>query len=206
MEIRPRVSISLTPLTPMITALQNFAQLSYRIQLALSSRLRNLLYRTLGVNFTAYATLRSISIPRNWPDITLGHVALDDGVTLLCSGPPKPNKIRIHDHVYINRYTIIDAHQSIEIHPHTLIGPHCFITDADHQYSPEGLTRLQPLTPSPVIIESNVWIGAHVSILKGVTIGKNSIIGAGAVVTQPIPPNSLAVGVPAKVIKSLPSI
>lgn len=187
----------------MISALQTLAQIIFRIQLAFSSRLRNLHYRTLGVNFTAYATLRNISIPRNWPDITLGHVALDDGVTLLCSGPPKPNKIRIHDHVYINRYTIIDAHQSIEIHSHSLIGPHCFITDADHQNSPDGLTRLQPLTVSPVTIESNVWIGAHVSILKGVTIGKNSIIGAGTVVTSSIPPNSLAVGVPAKVIRSL---
>ncbi|MBL4677498.1 MAG: hypothetical protein JKY70_15040 [Mucilaginibacter sp.] len=54
----------------------------------------------------------------------------------------------------------------------------------------------------PVIIEDNVWIGETVSVLPGVTIGKGSIIGASAVVTKNIPPYSIAVGNPAKVIKT----
>ena len=53
-----------------------------------------------------------------------------------------------------------------------------------------------------VVIGSNVWIGANAIVLPGVTIGKGSVIGAGIVVTKDIPPYSVAVGVPAKVIKS----
>lgn len=56
---------------------------------------------------------------------------------------------------------------------------------------------------SPVNIGNDVWIGANVVILPGVTIGNNVVIGAGAVVTKDIPDNSLAVGVPARVIKSI---
>lgn len=55
----------------------------------------------------------------------------------------------------------------------------------------------------PVTIEDNVWIGGGVIILPGVTIGKNSVIGAGSVVNKSIPPNSLAVGNPCKVIRKI---
>ena len=52
-----------------------------------------------------------------------------------------------------------------------------------------------------ILIGKNVWVGANVTVLSGVTIGENSVIGAGAVVTKSIPKNSVAVGIPAKVIK-----
>ena len=54
----------------------------------------------------------------------------------------------------------------------------------------------------PIVIEDYVWIGGRANIMAGVTIGKGSVIGAGAVVTRDIPPYSVAVGVPAKVIKT----
>ena len=57
--------------------------------------------------------------------------------------------------------------------------------------------------PSKVIIGNNVWIGSGANILPGVSIGDNSIIGAGSVVIKDIPANSVAVGIPAKVIKNL---
>jgi acetyltransferase-like isoleucine patch superfamily enzyme len=59
------------------------------------------------------------------------------------------------------------------------------------------------LDEEPVILEDNVWIGAGTTILKGTCIGENSIIGAGSVVTKDIPPNSIAAGNPAKVIKHI---
>ena len=55
----------------------------------------------------------------------------------------------------------------------------------------------------PVLIEDSVWIGDNVVVLSGVTIGKGSVIGANSVVTKDIPPYSMAVGCPAKVIKKL---
>nr|WP_269851768.1 DapH/DapD/GlmU-related protein [Methanosarcina horonobensis] len=54
-----------------------------------------------------------------------------------------------------------------------------------------------------ISIEDDVWIGTNATILPGVTIGKNSVIGAGAVVNKSIPPNSVVVGIPAKIIKTI---
>jgi maltose O-acetyltransferase len=62
--------------------------------------------------------------------------------------------------------------------------------------------RHSPPPPKSIILEDNVWLGARVTILKGVTIGHDSVIGAGSVVTKSIPPRSVAVGVPASVIKT----
>ena len=56
---------------------------------------------------------------------------------------------------------------------------------------------------APVVIEDNVWIGANVTVMPGVTIGKHSVVAAGSVVTTDIPPDTMAAGVPAKIIKKL---
>jgi carbonic anhydrase/acetyltransferase-like protein (isoleucine patch superfamily) len=64
--------------------------------------------------------------------------------------------------------------------------------------------RIAPCpNPAPIVIEENAWIGDHAMITKGVTIGHNSIVGAGAVVVNDVPPNSIAAGNPAKVVKEL---
>ncbi|MCX7595635.1 MAG: acyltransferase, partial [Fischerella sp.] len=60
----------------------------------------------------------------------------------------------------------------------------------------------QGVTCKGIIIEDDCWLGHGVTVLDGVTIGKGSVIGAGAVVTKDIPPYSVAVGIPAKVVKS----
>src|SRR5712675_724946 len=99
----------------------------------LASRLRNVWFRALGVRLGGYVWMRKISIPRNWPDITVERgVSLDDGVVLLCSGPAKGEKIHIRTGTYINRNSILDAHEHLEIGSHCMIGPGCFLTDADH--------------------------------------------------------------------------
>jgi acetyltransferase-like isoleucine patch superfamily enzyme len=148
-----------------------------------------------------YCWLRKISIPRQWDQISLeSNVMLDDGVVLLCSGDKVKNKILIQCGVYINRYTMIDAHRSIVIQKNAMIGPFCYITDGDHGKAKDIEIRKQPMITAPVIIEEDTWIGAHTTILKGVIIGKGAIIGAGSVVTKSIPANSIAVGTPAKVI------
>ena len=66
---------------------------------------------------------------------------------------------------------------------------------------PEFPPLQQPFIESPTKIEDKVWIGANVTVLKGVTIGKNAVIGAGSVVTKSIPENAIAIGAPAKVIR-----
>jgi acetyltransferase-like isoleucine patch superfamily enzyme len=78
------------------------------------------------------------------------------------------------------------------------------IMTTEHDYDvSKGKMRDAPVKRAPVSIGDDVWIGAGVKILAGVTIGDHVVVGAGAVVTRDIPSNSLAVGVPARVIKRL---
>lgn len=78
------------------------------------------------------------------------------------------------------------------------VGANVTIMDGDaHQDDPRAGKN------APIVIEDNVWIGANATILKGVTIGRNSLIGAGSVVVKSIPENVIAAGNPCRVIKSL---
>jgi acetyltransferase-like isoleucine patch superfamily enzyme len=131
----------------------------------------------------------------------LDSCGLDDGVILLSSGSPsRGNKISIGKGAYINRYTMIDAHESIIIGPECMIGPYCYITDGDHGMALDIPVGNQPMTTAPVLLEEGVWLGAGVKVLKGVTIGRGAVVGAGAVVTRSIPDEAIAVGVPAKIV------
>ena len=88
--------------------------------------------------------------------------------------------------------------KSITIGNDVRVGANCFILDGDgHQGDPRAGKN------SPVVIGDNVWLGANVTVLKGVTIGENSMIGMGSVVTKDIPANVMAAGNPCRVIKDL---
>lgn len=87
-----------------------------------------------------------------------------------------------------------------------IFGPHPTIITGDHRVDVIGKyimdsTEKLPENDAPVVIEDDVWTGANVTILKGVTIGRGSVIAAGAVVTKSFPPYSIIGGVPAKVLK-----
>jgi len=170
---------------------------------SLLSRWRNLYYRSLNVKIKGYAWMRQIEIPRNFSDIEIeADVALDRGVVLLCNGNSQPHpKIYIGTQTYINRNTFLDASFSIIIGRQCAIGPNCYITDHDH-----GTDSLLPPLEQPLIVKKTqlgdrVWLGANVTVLKGVTIGNDAVIGAGSVVTKDIPERAIAVGVPAKVMR-----
>ncbi|HKO80128.1 MAG TPA: acyltransferase [Chitinophagaceae bacterium] len=112
--------------------------------------------------------------------------------------------LKIGDAVAISFTAIYCSHQ-ITIQDNVMIGGGTCIYDTD--FHPLAATdRLndndEKTASGPVIIESNVFIGANCTILKGVTIGNNSIVGACSVVTKSIPPNEIWAGNPAKFIKS----
>jgi len=94
--------------------------------------------------------------------------------------------------------TVIGAFSSIKLGNNVRCGANTTITDADWHLDDPRSGK-----PAPIVIEDNVWLGLNAIVLKGVIIGRNSVIGAGSVVTKNIPPNVIAAGNPCKVIKSL---
>lgn len=174
----------------------------HRLGMGTASRFRNLIYRGLGVRLEGYVWMRAVEIPRNWSDITLGaNCCLDRGVTLLSSGSAKRDKIRIGVGTYINRGTMLDAHQKIWIGEMVMVGPGCYITDSDHGMKAGQSVKEQPMTLGEVVIEDEAWIGAHVTILKNVRIGRGAIVAAGAVVTKDVSSGEVVAGVPARMLK-----
>lgn len=112
-------------------------------------------------------------------------------------------EIVIGKNTRIHSRTRITAAGSVSIENNVLIAPEVFITDHNHGMNPEieeGYAK-QDLVVKPVRIGDGTWIGQRACILPGVTIGKHCIIGAGSVCTHSIPDYSMAVGVPARVIK-----
>ncbi len=110
--------------------------------------------------------------------------------------------LEIGERSLVNFGCSIVAIERVTIGPRALIGPHCMIMDTGfHDVDPER--RLDPPTARPITIGENVWLGARVIVMPGVTIGDDSVVGIGSVVTNDIPPRSVAVGVPAKVVKTL---
>ena len=97
--------------------------------------------------------------------------------------------------------TILDI-KEVYIGDNVMIGPNTTITTVTHPITPKG-RREHLAQASEIKIGNDVWLGANVTVLPGVTIGNNVVIGAGAVVNKDIPDNSLAVGVPAKVIREI---
>lgn len=110
--------------------------------------------------------------------------------------------LRIGARSLVNFGTSIVALDRVTIGQRCLIGTHCTIMDtAFHHIDPDR--RLEAPTAQPITIGDNVWLGSRVVVFPGVTIGDDSVVGIGSIVTSDIPPRSLAVGVPARVIRSL---
>lgn len=108
-----------------------------------------------------------------------------------------PNAVlEMGNNSYINNGCEIRCKKQIHIGDNCAIGRHFCIMDCDF-HKINGIEGI-----APIIIEDHVWIGCHVTILKGVTIGEGSVIGAGSVVTKDIPKRCMAGGIPAKIIKS----
>jgi maltose O-acetyltransferase len=103
---------------------------------------------------------------------------------------------------FINYGCSIGATLLVRIGPNTSIGTHVIMMDNDfHRVEPE---RRQDIPDSrPIVLEENVWLGARVIVLRGVTIGAHSVVAAGSVVTRDVPARTLVSGVPAKVVRSL---
>lgn len=119
-----------------------------------------------------------------------------DGVTLWF-----PEGVSIGRHVTINEGVFLDGFGGLTINDHCRIAHGCSFISEDHVFD----DRTKPIwqqgkRAGAIVLEEDVWCGCGVKVMSGVTIGRGSVIAAGAVVTRDIPPYSIAMGVPARVV------
>ena len=111
-------------------------------------------------------------------------------------------KLHVGDHFLANyNVTILDIRE-VYIGNYVMIGPNTLISTVGHPISPKGRRNHLGIA-RPVKIGNDVWIGANVTILPGVTIGNNVVVAAGAVVSKDVPDNCIVGGVPARVIREI---
>ena len=127
---------------------------------------------------------------------------LDDGFSLI---PPfyttGGENIRVGRNVFINQNCTMYDLGGIDIADDVLIGPNVSLITSGHPIEPSQ--RRAGVTAAPIVIGQNVWLAAGVTVIGGVTVGANSVVAAGAVVTHDVPPNTLVGGNPARVIRSI---
>lgn len=109
-----------------------------------------------------------------------------------------PSTMKLGSNIFINNNFKCVARGGITIEDGVMIAPGVTILTVNHDLKDHSI-----LIPIPVTIKKNAWIGANVTVCPGVVIGEGAVIGAGAVVTKDVPPYTVAVGVPAKVIKNI---
>ena len=126
---------------------------------------------------------------------------VDDTVTVF---PPFTSdfgrNIRLGRRVFINSGCRFQDQGGITIGDDCLIGHNVVIATLQHDVDPR---RRADLLPAPVVLGRNVWLGANVTVLPGVTIGDDAVIGAGSVVTKDVPAATIAVGSPARVVRGI---
>lgn len=112
------------------------------------------------------------------------------------------DRLRIGEHCWINAPFFADLTGEITLGDHVTIGHHVVLVTADHEMGPSE-HRAGAVDPAPIVLGNGCWIASGVTILPGVTIGEGSVVGAGSVVTRDVPPDTLAVGVPARPLRKL---
>ncbi len=141
--------------------------------------------------------------PNNHEGISIGdNVTIYDGFKLIADYFIPEAGIKLGNNIAINYGAYIGGDGGVSIGNDVLMGPEVCILSGGHRYANPDIPIIkQPFSFGKIIIEDDVWIGARAIILQGVTIGHGSVIWAGSVVVEDIPPYSIAVGNPAKVIK-----
>jgi len=136
--------------------------------------------------------------------LTIGpHTLFEPGVWITAPGEAR---VRIGEGVFLNLGVMIASEGLVEIGDHCMLANGCFVSDASHRYEdPETPVPWQGFqSKGPTRIGDNCWLGAHVVVTSGVSIGKRCVIGANSVVTKDIEPYTIAAGVPARPIGQVP--
>lgn len=124
------------------------------------------------------------------------------GETIIHTGSGGSLQIGANSHIH-PKCQIMAYKSKIQIGDEVQVAPNCAFYPYDHGVKPGTLIQKQPLSSKGgIIIDDDVWLGYGVIVLSGVRIGKGAVVGAGSIVSKSIPDNCIAMGVPAKVVKS----
>jgi len=168
------------------------------------SRLQRL---RLSIAYPAIQFGRGVSLGRE-----INLLAVDGGVLRLgddtalglrTSIQAKGGQIYIGKDSFVGQGSIIVAHDRISIGAHALIAEYVTIRDQDHEFEAGKPAAASGMRTSPILIGTNVWIGAKATITRGVTIGDNAVIAANSVVTRDVLANSVVGGAPARLIRTI---
>ena len=132
--------------------------------------------------------------------ITLGQgVFLGRGTILSC----KDGDIELGDHVNIGFNSEIFSGSSVKVGRHGLFAAYTYLVGGGHAFDQAGVPVVeQERVSKGITLGENVWLGAGAKVMDGVTIGRDVVVGAGAVVTADLPDGSVAVGIPARVVRT----
>jgi acetyltransferase-like isoleucine patch superfamily enzyme len=171
--------------------------------LSLRQSLRTLYYQSLGLTISGDVKLGRARF--NWPNrVRLGdECEIEDGVIFKVTQP-----FNEHNYIQLGHKVFVGADCQFNCSTQIIIGNDCLIAsnttfvDAGHENVLGTLINKQPCSFEKIVLGNDVWIGTQCAILKGVTIGNGSIIGAGSVVNKSIPENQIWAGVPARFIRN----
>lgn len=111
-------------------------------------------------------------------------------------------RISVGNNFYANHNTVMQDGAGITFGDNVFIAPNCTFSTAEHPTDPEQRKKGLEIA-KPIKIGNNVWIGSNATVLAGVTIGDDTVIGAGSVVTRDVPSGVVAVGVPCRVVREI---
>jgi acetyltransferase-like isoleucine patch superfamily enzyme len=114
-----------------------------------------------------------------------------------------PRNLIIGERCFLNRNCYLDLEGEIIIGDDVTVGHGTSIVTTVHEIGPPEHRCGPAIRTAPVVLENGCWIGANVTLLPGVTVGAGAVVAAGAVVSADIPPNTVAAGVPARVVRKL---
>jgi acetyltransferase-like isoleucine patch superfamily enzyme len=180
---------------------------SQKVNRFLKILITNIFYSWRFYSWGKRSTLTQPDLLFNTGEISIGnYVEIRKGARLEAVGQNRSQtpKIEIGDGTSIHLYFHCGAASSVKIGKNVLIAGRVYITDHNHEFENSApLSKDSGLNTEPVVIEDEVWLGEGAVILKGVTVGKRSVIGANAVVTKDVPPYTVVGGVPARIIRKI---
>jgi maltose O-acetyltransferase len=162
---------------------------------------RHIAAHLISGGFRQFAFNRTRTLLLRAAGITIGEGTSIMG-TLHITGHGSPELLSFGRHTAVSGPLLIDLGARVTIGDRVHFGQEVMLLTMDHEMGPNK-ERCGRLTAAPIRIEDGVWLASRVTILPGVTVGRGSVVAAGAVVVSDVPPNSMVGGVPARLVRSL---